>query len=207
MRIFQSQTQQIGNGGCEEGLGLAANILTPACPTFVMGCLALLGQCHIARLLRDYVAKRVKGLAVQLMPGYDPNYLIRGLTRRLRGGRLIDVGYHHWAFLWNFWGLGHSTSRFFTSVRYYCQSSSKQLGSLAQIMPWLQYCSSEGAREGRMDAGSGSRSSTVAAQVIEGCARMCEMRCRLDGTLCIMGARSERWEVFPRLAPADQGTT
>ena len=61
LRLFQSQTQQVGNGGCEEGLGLAANILTPACPTFVMGCLVLLRRCYIARLLRDYVAKRVKG--------------------------------------------------------------------------------------------------------------------------------------------------
>ena len=78
LRLFQSQTQQIGNGGCEEGLGLAANILTPACPTFVMGCLVLLRRCYIARLLRDYVAKGVKGLAVQLMLGSDPNYLIRG---------------------------------------------------------------------------------------------------------------------------------
>ena len=55
-----------------------------------------------------YVAKRAKGLAVQRMPGSDPSYLIRGLTRPspLQASRgEIGVGYHQFGLDLEIWGL------------------------------------------------------------------------------------------------------
>jgi hypothetical protein len=66
-------------------LGLAANILTPACATFVMGVPCPLGRSHIARLWRDYVAKT---LAVG--PAYVIFNFFRGLTRVYEARREID---------------------------------------------------------------------------------------------------------------------
>src|ERR1700761_1107993 len=65
-REVRTQTQWLGNGRRKEcsPVGAAANILTLACASVVMGwCCALLARSHIARLLRDHVAKGPGGSA------------------------------------------------------------------------------------------------------------------------------------------------
>jgi hypothetical protein len=87
-----AQTQRLGNGRRKESqpFGAAGNILTLAYGTFVMGCCALLARSHIARLLRDHVAKGPGGSAYGLA-GSDTSLDCIIHRRARRGPRLRGV--------------------------------------------------------------------------------------------------------------------